>query len=61
MTRKDYELLAEVLSNLNDDFNNGGSDEVSLALVAGNIANALQLENPRFDRLRFLVACGVMN
>lgn len=60
MTRKDYQLIAEVLSNLNDDFNNGGSDEVSLALVAGNIANALQLENPRFDRNRFLVACGVV-
>lgn len=59
MTRKDYELIAKVLKDLNDDFNNGGADEVSLALVAEELATALALDNPRFNRARFVSACGV--
>ena len=59
MTRKDYEIIAEVICNLMQDFNNSGSDEVSLSLVAGEMADALQGTNPRFDRARFLTACGV--
>ena len=59
MTRKDYVLIAETLANLMNDFNNGGEDSVSLSLVAQELADALQGDNPRFDRARFLDACGV--
>lgn len=54
MTRKDYELIAEVIRN---------ADEVasfdSREAIAENLASALQRENYRFDRARFLTACGV--
>ncbi len=59
MTRKDYVLIAESLSNLMSDFNNCGDDSVSLSLVVGELADTLQADNPRFDRARFLEACGV--
>lgn len=59
MTRKDYVLIADTLSNLMKDFNNGGDDSVSLSLVAQELADTLATDNPRFDRARFLTACGV--
>ena len=59
MTRKDFELLAGVLNRLNADFNNCGDDSVSLALVAEELADALAGTNERFDRAKFLKACGV--
>jgi hypothetical protein len=61
MTKKDFELIAFVLNRLNENFNNGGSDEVSLSLVCDEIADALQIENPKFNRRLFLKACGVSN
>ena len=59
MTRKDYVMIAEVIADLMADFNNGRSDEVSLSLVAQELANALKADNDRFDSARFLTACGV--
>lgn len=63
MTRKDYELIAAALRSSratnytgseNRALYNNGVDN-----AAHNIARALQRDNPRFDRERFLVACGV--
>lgn len=59
MTRKDFELIAKVFHELNADFNNGGEDTISLALVAEELTRALATTNPNFDRARFLKACGV--
>ena len=59
MTRKDYELIAVVISNLSADFTNGGEDTVSLSLVAEELAIALAATNPLFNRDRFIAACGV--
>ena len=59
MTRKDFEVIAEVIHSLAADFANGGEDTVSLSLVAGELASALSRTNERFDRVRFLKACGV--
>lgn len=59
MTRKDYVMIAETLADLMADFNNGGDDTISLTLVAVELAETLAKDNPRFDRDRFLTACGV--
>lgn len=59
MTRKDYVMIAETLADLMADFNNGGDDTISLTLVAVELAETLAKDNPRFDRARFLTACGV--
>jgi hypothetical protein len=58
MSRKDYELIARVFADLNSDFNNGGSDAVSLEIVAKELARALWGDNARFNETTFLKACG---
>jgi hypothetical protein len=60
MTHNDYALIAQVFADLNSDFNNGGSDEVSLSIVAQELARALENDNPRqFHESAFLKACGI--
>lgn len=56
MTKKDYELIAEVLKGLRADF---GDSPVALDVVASELASELQHTNERFNRARFLTACGV--
>lgn len=56
MTRKDFQLIADVIAQ----FQIGeGKAMVSPSLIAGAMADALEDENPRFDREKFLRACGI--
>lgn len=55
MTKKDYELIARVLRDESSDGQAYRPDE-TLCLA---MADALAEDNPRFDRVKFLVACGV--
>jgi hypothetical protein len=59
MTRKDYELIAEEIATSRKVNLTDGTVLVSVAHIANSLATALQVENPRFDRARFLKACGV--
>jgi hypothetical protein len=52
MTRKDYVLIAQAIADVYCD------SEAQL-LIADSISQALQADNARFDRARFLTACGV--
>lgn len=54
MTRKDYVIIAEVIAN-SQGLTRGGIMDT----LAERMAEALQADNPRFDREKFLVACGV--
>jgi hypothetical protein len=57
MTRKDYILLAETLQATICALN---KTERSGALLAANeISYRLKADNPRFERKRFLEACGM--
>ena len=53
MTRKDYELIAKVISTA---WYSSRNDKES---VATGLADAFELDSPRFDRERFLIAAGV--
>lgn len=62
MTRKDYELIAKAMKEarmhaIREDAPSGGA--FWLKAAAAEVALALAFENPRFDRERFLNACGV--
>lgn len=59
MTKKDYELLAQVTSNLLTVHNNKPEYKKVLTHQAECLADALELANTLFDRDRFLKACGV--
>ncbi len=52
MTRKDFVLIAGVVLSLPDDVRKK---------VALEFAQELQYTNDRFDRERFLSACGVVS
>ena len=60
MTRKDYVLIADTIKNARKVVIVGeGTTLVSVAHLAHTLATELEIDNPRFDRFRFLVACGV--
>ncbi len=65
MTRQDFQLIADVLKGwVAQDprmADMRGEQETTNAAVgiAHNMASALAATNPRFDRARFLRACGV--
>lgn len=66
MTRRDFELIALVVSTASEavqDFTEANDDPPTPAEVLYGLsfafAEALALTNPRFDRERFLKACGV--
>lgn len=66
MTKKDYELIAESLRTTKDwgkDFqvysNGAWVANSSFTILCENLANLLNRDNPRFNRDRFLSACGV--
>jgi hypothetical protein len=61
MTRKDYEAIAEVIKDARDYWCPDGAnlaDPCSLSIACG-IAAVMQTDNPRFDRDKFLTACGI--
>lgn len=58
MTRKDYVLIAEVLKNFPTYTEQPTDDRDAMAY---DFADRLALENPRFDRTRFLIAAGVLD
>jgi hypothetical protein len=60
MTRKDYELIAYAikLSERTGGVHVQTPEWVQWHDTADCIADALQGDNPRFDRARFLAACG---
>jgi hypothetical protein len=59
MTRKDYELIARAVKISGMSWEKGATPDTVIREVAGQLAYTLELENPRFDRARFLAACGV--
>lgn len=66
MTRKDYELIAAAIARTVQAHGIGeksakakqGGDR-ALRLAATDLAASLAHDNPRFDRGRFLEACGI--
>lgn len=59
MTRKDYVLIAAAIAAAEIHAMDGA--EYARKCIAHNIALALATDNPRFDRERFLKACGVQS
>lgn len=57
MTRKDYILLAEALKNAICALNK--TERTGALLAANEISHRLKQDNPRFERKRFLEACGM--
>jgi hypothetical protein len=68
MTRKDYVAIAAVFQRRMNAWAPhqyetiaGPCVRIELEEVAATIADLLAADNPRFDRARFLKACGVQS
>lgn len=64
MTRKHYVMLANAIvesGNNLDESQNIAAQKQTLEFTALCIANALKRDNVRFDRYRFMEACGFKN
>lgn len=62
MTRKDYVIIADSIKgsiNYEQSFNNNQAAVSALRFLALTLSSSLEEDNPRFDRDRFLDACGV--
>lgn len=57
MTRKDYELIARSIKWEISGFY-GELERTAIASTVERLARAFAAENPRFDRERFIKACG---
>lgn len=60
MTRRDYVLLATAIANAMSECKAGtiiSNDALGVARARDYIADALERDNPRFDRARFIAAC----
>ena len=57
MTRKDYVAIAAAIKDAGERFNMDGAGNY----LAHQLAALLARDNPRFDRARFLAACGVQS
>lgn len=59
MTRKDYELIAAAVRESVTARGAPPDAYVAVAYLAHVLAASLRADNPRFDKARFLKACGV--
>jgi len=67
MTRKHYQAFADMINGARediqcdlpvlDDFN--GGKHYTLGWLASQIAYMFEDDNPRFDRAKFMAACGI--
>jgi hypothetical protein len=60
MTRKDYVIIADSIKASRENWE-GFTPEAQDAIdgLARSLSSKLQEDNDRFDRVRFLTACGV--
>lgn len=62
MTRKDYVAIAAAITHAQAVMEASRCTETAasaLGTIAGTIADVMANDNPRFDRARFLKACGI--
>lgn len=58
MTRKDYVLIAEGINSVRCEMQERGQDPQGAYEVASRLAHRLRCDNDRFERARFMRACG---
>lgn len=57
MTKKDYQAIADVI--VNRLYGATPTRRFALSDVAKDLCAVFEEDNPRFDRDKFLIACGV--
>lgn len=61
MTKKDYVAISNIIAMLNmPDDETKALDSIYTASLVLELANYMTKDNPRFDRVRFFKACGLV-
>lgn len=58
MTRKDYQAIAATIAEAKEARPGSSTPEATREYIANRLADALAADNPRFNRAKFLAACG---
>jgi hypothetical protein len=58
VTRKDYEAIASCIRGEREGWSQP-EPRIAVSRIARHLAEIMAADNPRFDRKRFLAACGV--
>jgi hypothetical protein len=62
MTKRHFEAIARILKERSEATRGNDFDGfVQVDAIADALADFFAAENPRFDRLRFLIACGTQD
>lgn len=61
MTRKDYVAIAAALKAISAEYAHSVDYEQGVGAAVIAVADVMARDNPRFDRGRFLKACGVQS
>lgn len=65
MTKKHYQATADVLRSVYQDYGVAESPDplfhLAMKSLAGRMAVLFQVDNPRFDREKFMEACGFID
>lgn len=59
MSRKDYEAIAAALKDEALSLSHVDGASTCVPAIAARLATVFADDNPRFDRARFLAACGI--
>lgn len=57
MTKKDFQLIADILREYNESADSFGK-KLQIQSIIGKFADILAANNPRFDVIKFKHACG---
>jgi hypothetical protein len=58
MTRKHYQAIANIIRELGGQKDIGVDGQSALFAMTRKLADMMEEESPRFDRARFVEACG---
>lgn len=65
MTRKHYQEVADILHDVHLEYSAADSPDplfhLAMRAIAGRMAVMFTLDNPRFDREKFMEACGLQS
>lgn len=58
-TRRHYQAIADAIDSERARFDDDGACRFGVECAAESLAALFAEDNPRFDRARFMVACGI--
>jgi len=59
MTKTDYEMVASVIKFTLETYQDNPESILTISILVDRLADELEFDNPKFNRNKFLNACGI--